>query len=322
MRRPPRPTIPDDIPERTLTIPDSQAGVRLDKALRDSFTDLSREYVRELIRDGFVMINDRPARAPSQLCKTGEVVVLRLAPRRPDAGPPPPEFTILHQDDSIIIINKPPGLAAHRNEGVRRGSVADYAQRDFGSLPSLQGENRPGIVHRLDKDTSGVMVLARQPEAFFALRKQFADRTVSKEYRALVFGELRFESEWVEQPIARNPLRPSKMSVLEGGRESSTYIEVIQRFRGFTYVLCRPKTGRTHQIRVHLAWLGHPVVGDTVYKIRKRFEMPPDAPPIKRQLLHAYSLEFEHPATQERVTYEAPLPEDFKSILTYLTARA
>lgn len=320
MPRPPR-NPPEDFPARILTIPDSLAGVRMDKALRELLPEFSRVYLRELVKNGFVIINNKPVRAPADACVAGQEVHVHLAPRRDESGPPPPEFEVLHRDDEMIVINKPPGLAAHRNEGVRRGSVADYAQRDFGLLPSLQGENRPGIVHRLDKDTSGVMLLARTTEAFFALRKQFADRTITKEYRALVFGELRFESEWIEQPIDRNPARPSKMSVMEGGRESSTYVEVIERFRGFTYILCRPKTGRTHQIRVHLSWLGHPIVGDTVYKIRNKFEMPPGAPDVKRQLLHAYSIELDHPADSTRLSFEAPIPEDFNSMLRFLAAR-
>lgn len=308
-----------ETPERRLVVPESLHEVRLDKALRDLLPEFSRVYLRDLVADGFVTIGKRVQRKPSFLCQTGDEITIRLAPRIVNDAPPPPEYQLLHVDDSIIVINKPPGLAAHRNEGIWRGSVADYARRDFGLLPSLQGENRPGIVHRLDKDTSGVMVLARSPEAFFSLREQFADRTIAKEYHALIYGNLRFESEWIEQPIGRNPVRPTKMSVIDGGREASTLVEVIEQFQDFSYIRCRPKTGRTHQIRVHLSWLGHPIIGDAVYRIRRHHNsLPETAPPVARQLLHAFSLELKHPATGERTKFEAPLPEDFQGLLTFL----
>jgi 23S rRNA pseudouridine1911/1915/1917 synthase len=308
-----------EAPEHTLIVPDALDGVRLDKALRDLLPGFSRAYLRDLVVDGFVKIGGKIERKASYPCQAGERIVVLLAPRLATDEPPPPEFTVLYSDETIIVINKPPGLAAHRNEGVWRGSVADYAQRDFGLLPSMQAANRPGIVHRLDKDTSGVMVLARTEAAADHLKQQFRGRSIEKEYRAIVFGKLRFDSEWIEQPIGRNPKRPTKMSVLEGGRESSTYVEVAERFEDFTYVICRPKTGRTHQIRVHLSWLGHPIVGDTVYRIRKNaYSLPPDAPPVTRQLLHAHALEFDHPATETRMRFEAPIPDDFERLLQYL----
>lgn len=319
MRRPPRPET-GELAVREVVVDHMHAGERLDKVLRDLLPDCSRVYLRDLIKDGFVKINNRVVKRPSHECEANIRVAVAMAPRRPDHGPPPPEFRVLHHDESVIVIQKPPGLAAHRNEGVRRGSVADYAQRDFGVLPSMQGDDRPGIVHRLDKDTSGVMVLARTPESFIALKQQFVERTIHKEYRAIIFGELRFDSEWIEQPIDRNPARPSKMSVMEGGRDSATFVEVVERFRGFTYVRCLPRTGRTHQIRVHLSWLGHPIVGDTVYRSRNsRNELPEGAPPVLRQLLHAFAIEFVHPSTDAQVRYEAPLPEDFEQLLQYLS---
>lgn len=295
-------------------------GLRLDKALRALLPDLSRSYLRDLVELRQVRVGGRVETKPRYLCQRGEELRVRLAPRREEEGPPPPNFRVLHEDPSILVIAKPAGLPVHRNEGVRRHTVADYAQRDFGLLPALQGAERPGIIHRLDKDTSGVMVLARTPEAFHAIRDQFRSRTVGKEYRAIVLGELRFDSEWIEKPIGRDPARPTRMSVMEeGGRESATYVEPVERFRGFTHVRCLPKTGRTHQIRVHLSSSGHPIVGDNVYRTQRWKQLlPPEAPPVARQLLHAYALEFAHPATGRRVRFIEEPPEDFERFLVFL----
>jgi len=311
----------DPVPERRVVVPETLAGVRLDKVLHALLPDQSRSYLRELVKRRFVRIGTRVEHRPRHLCQTGAEIVVRLAPRRSDeAGPPPPEFRVLHHDDAILVISKPAGLAAHRNENELRATVADYAQRDFGLLPSLQGMNRPGIVHRLDKDTSGVMVLARTSEAFHGLRDQFAARTVAKEYRAIVFGELRFESQWIESSLDRHPVHTGRMTVVaEGGRESATFVESLERFGAFSFLRCVPKTGRTHQIRVHLTSIGHGIVGDRLYRSsRGRTVLPEGAPPVARHLLHALSLEIDHPTTGERMRFEAPIPGDFEAFLAWL----
>jgi 23S rRNA pseudouridine1911/1915/1917 synthase len=313
----------DDSPERALVVPPDLHDLRIDKALHRLIPELSRSYLRELVEAGHVRVGSRVEIRPRYLCQAGETIRVRLAPRRVEEGPPPPNFRVLHVDDAILVIAKPAGLPVHRNEGVKRHTVADYAQRDFGLLPTIQGAERPGIIHRLDKETSGVMVLARTPEAFHHIRDQFRARSVSKEYRAVILGEMRFESEWIEKPIGRDPARPTRMSVMEeGGLESATFIEAIERFRGFTYVRCVPKTGRTHQIRVHLASLGHPVVGDKVYKTQRwKQVLPLDAPPIARHLLHARALELAHPASGKRARFVDEVPEDFEAFLRFLRNR-
>ncbi len=306
-----------------VIVPESLHGLRLDKALRELLPDQSRAYLRDLVKGGFVRVGRRRETKPRYLCQQGDRIQVELAPRVADDGTMPPEFRVIHVDDAILVIDKPAGLAAHRNEREARGTVADYAQRDFGLLPSLQGDSRPGIVHRLDKDTSGVMVLARTAEAFHLLREQFRARIVQKEYRALVYGTLRFDSEWIEQAIGRDPARPTRMSVMaEGGRESATLVESVERFRDFSHVLCRPKTGRTHQIRVHLTWLGHAIVGDRVYRPRRgRTLLPDGAPHTTRHLLHARAITFVHPVSGEEVTFEAPLPDDFERFRAWLRSR-
>lgn len=312
----------EDYPEQTVTVPAALAGTRLDKVLRELMPDQSRAYLRDLVEFGFVKVGARVENKARYLCKEGDVVRLRLVPRRVETGPPPPTFRVLHHDDSILVIAKPAGLPAHRNERELRGTVADYAQRDFGLLPTIQGAARPGIVHRLDKDTSGVMVLARTDDAAHELKRQFAARTVRKEYRAIVYGELPLDSYWIDKAIDRDPHRPSRMSVVdEGGRESETFVEVVKRARGFTHVRCAPKTGRTHQIRVHMASIGHSIVGDRVYRrMRGPLELPAGAPPVARQLLHAHRLEFDHPATGERIAFEADLPDDFRAFVEWMGA--
>jgi 23S rRNA pseudouridine1911/1915/1917 synthase len=307
-------------PERVFVVPEELHELRIDKALHSLIPELSRSYLRELVEGGHVRVGARLETRPRYLCQKGESLRVRLAPRRVEEGPPPPNFRVLHVDDSMLVISKPPGLPVHRNEGVRRHTVADYAQRDFGLLPTIQGAERPGIIHRLDKETSGVMVLGRTPEAFHHIRDQFRKRTVSKEYMAVILGEMRFDSEWIEKPIGRDPLRPTRMSVVpEGGLESATFVEAVERFRGYTLARCLPKTGRTHQIRVHLSSAGHPIVGDKVYKTQRwKQVLPADAPPVTRQLLHAQALEFTHPVTGKRVRFVDEPPEDFEAFIGYL----
>jgi len=182
---------------------------------------------------------------------------------------------------------------------------------------------RPGIVHRLDRDTTGVMLVARDEAAFTALRRQFHDRLVDKEYRCIVFGEPRFDSDWIERAIGTDARHPDRMTVLEdGGRDASTFYEVVERFAGFAHVSCRPKTGRTHQIRVHMTSIGHSLVGDRLYRSRRRQqdELPAQAPDPGRQCLHARSLSVTHPATHERLVVEAPMASDMERLLAWLRA--
>lgn len=312
----------DDFEVREVVVPRELAGERLDKVLHALLPEYSRAHLRDLVDLGHVRVGNRVETRARYLCNEAQRISVVLAPRRVEQGPPAPEFRVLHVDESILVISKPAGLPAHRNEGVKRGTVADYAQRDFGLLPALQGRDRPGIIHRLDKETSGVMVLARTTEAFLGVREQFQARTVRKEYRAIVLGEPRFDTEWIEKPIGRDPRRPTRMSILTDGRDASTLVEVLERFEGFTHVACKPTTGRTHQIRVHLLTSGLPVVGDRVYRTRRWNDvLPAGAPPAARQFLHAYSLEFRHPSTGAWLRFEDPLPEDMAAFLRFLRAR-
>jgi 23S rRNA pseudouridine1911/1915/1917 synthase len=303
-------------------------GRRLDAFLAAQPEVGARAAARRLLDAGMVFVSGRRAK-PATTLLAGDVVdftVLVDALRDPLAPDLPlPEVPILYDDADLCVIDKPAGLAAHPPEDPRvvAHTVASWARTRYGELPSPPDVDRPGIVHRLDRDTTGVMVVAKTEVAMADLRMQWKERLVEKEYRCIVFGEPRFQSDWIEKAIATDPRHPDRMTTVEeGGRESSTYYEVIERFGDFAYVRCLPKTGRTHQIRVHMTAIGHSLVGDRVYRSQKRQHdaLPPGAPPMPRQALHARALAFTHPSTRERLRLEAPLPADMVELLAWLRA--
>lgn len=310
----------------TRTVPPCDAGVRLDVFLASQPEVLSRTQARRMIDLGLVQVPGQRVRAGLTLDRD-QAVQFRLDPHAaadplaPDL--PLPDIRLLYDDPDLCAIDKPVGVAAHPPEGRHQPAhtVASWARARFGELPTVADAERPGIVHRLDRDTSGVMLVAKSGHAFEFLRAQFRDRMVAKEYHAIVYGVPRFHSDWIERAIGADPKRPERMAVVdEGGRDASTYYEIVERFDGFCHVLCRPKTGRTHQIRVHMMSIGHSLVGDRVYRSRRRQHdrLPPAAPDPGRHCLHAHKLTVPHPATQEPLTVEAPLPRDLELLLAWL----
>ena len=303
-------------------------GSRLDVFLARQPELDSRVRAKELVRSGLVQV-DGTGGKPGQNLKLGQTVTLRLGEEEPEVEVeviPAPDIEVIHEDAHLLVIHKPAGITVHSPEGKRsRGpTVAGLMVERFGELPRLAGEDRPGIVHRLDRDTSGVMVLARTGESFHFLRGQFRARSVRKEYRALVYGEPRFDSEHVERGIGPDPRNPSRMAIRDqGGRSASTYYEVVERLSGFAYLRCLPKTGRTHQIRVHMMSVGHSLIGDRLYRSRKvqHRDLPPGAPDPGRQCLHALRIGLRHPRTHEEVEFEAPLAADFARLLDWLRAQ-
>jgi 23S rRNA pseudouridine1911/1915/1917 synthase len=302
------------------------AGERIDKVLANLIPDTSRTRLKGLVREGCVVIGGEVCVRPGRPAEAGELIDVELRARPRLQSGPPTNLRVLHEDDDLIVIHKAPRTLAHPTSGIAGHTVSEMAAERYGPLPTLQGADRPGIVHRLDAATSGVMVLGRSAHAFGALMNQFRARTVEKTYLALVYGEPRFDTGWIDGAIMRSERDPGRFAVVPEeapagtGRAASTYWEVEERFDGLALLRCRPKTGRTHQIRVHLTSIGHPLVGDNLYKRRggPPVVLPKEAPMLARQGLHALRIEFEHPAKGERVSFEAPLEPDMVALLEWL----
>lgn len=312
-----------------MVAPES-AGLRLDVFLARMIPDQSRSFLARAIEKGAVRVDGVVARASVKL-KAGSLVCFDV-PEPPRAGPAaeeiPLEFLLL--DDVMAAVNKPPGMVVHPAKGNWKGTLAGalkwHLEREGGGLSTLGGPTRPGIVHRLDRDTSGVIVVARSEEAHHRLAKQFERRTVEKTYLAITQGQPSFDRDEISAPIGIHPYQREKMAVRQDhatSREAVTRYEVIERFRGAALVRVAPKTGRTHQIRVHLAHIGCPVLCDMLYSGRSVIEptlfgLPAGPPLLTRQALHAASLAIDHPATGERLQLAAPLPADMEQMLVAL----
>ena len=311
------------------------AGKRIDAYLAARYPDYSRSVIQKVIDARAVLINGEPTKASAKVREGDEIRV--WLPDLGDGTHPPEDIPleIIYEDASFTVVNKPPGLVTHPAKGNWSGTMVNALQFHFDSLSTVGGENRPGIVHRLDRDTSGLLIVAKEDKAHKDLARQFEDRTIRKEYLALVFGEPSRDSDFIERPIGMHPAQREKMairSVNDGGREAATFYEVLERFRGYALVRCRPKTGRTHQIRVHLTSIGHPILADKMYAGRgATFTVGdllgadhPDAAHvlIGRQALHAHALDLKHPATGVPITFNAPLPADMAAALAALRAHA
>ena len=277
------------------------AGERLDHYLQARMSGYSRARLQAWIKDGLVSVNGAPAK-PSMIVRGGERIEVSPADLPPlKAEPEDAPIEILYEDASVIAVNKPAGLVVHAGAGASSGTLVNRLVHHFNALSQVGGELRPGIVHRLDRGTSGVMLIARTDAAHRALAAQFAGRTTEKTYLALVEGRVNAESGRITKPIARDPVHRTRMTArLEHGRDALTEYHVLRRFEKFTYLEVRIGTGRTHQIRAHLASIRHPVAGDKLY----------GAQVAGRIFLHAWRIRFDSPATGERVTVEAPLPRD------------
>jgi 23S rRNA pseudouridine1911/1915/1917 synthase len=282
----------------------ADAGTRLDVFLAAAAPELSRSRLQTLIKHGMVRIDNRPARS-SERIREGQFISLEIPPAETvsmEAEAIP--LTILYEDADLIVVNKPPGMVVHPAAGNREHTLVNALLHHCRGLSTIGGEQRPGIVHRLDKETSGCIAIAKNDAAHHALSRQFASRNVTKIYLALVRGRLRGRSGTIDAPIARHPVHRKKMAVCAPGegRNARTDFRVVREFADATELECTLHTGRTHQIRVHLKHLGHPILGDAVYGTRG---------PYPRQMLHAWKLGFEHPQTGARIQCEAPLPADF-----------
>lgn len=316
-----------------FVVDEPMVGVRVDQVLSQRFSQFSRSYLARAIEKGAVRVDGIAAKASLKL-KPGSTVCFTVPqppPRGPEAEEMPLDF--LHLDDVMAVVNKPPGMVVHPAKGNWKGTLAGglkwHLERrqeaaEAGGLSQAGGPTRPGIVHRLDRDTSGVIVVARNDAAHQVLAKQFEHRTVAKTYLAITQGQPEFDRDEINLPIGIHPYQREKMAIRGGhstSREAVTRFEVVERFRGAALVQVQPKTGRTHQIRVHLAAIGCPVLADALYSGRSQIEPrlfggPRDAGPIlTRQALHAASLAIDHPSSGERLTFTAPLPADMEAVL-------
>ena len=286
------------------------AQLRLDRFLAKQLPDYSRSRLQQLIRTGFVRLNGATTR-PRQLVRSGDKVELTEPPlEKIESQPEPIPLEILFEDNDLIVINKPAGLVVHPGAGHRQHTLVNALLSHCTSLSGIGGKERPGIVHRLDKETSGCLVVAKNDEAHRELSRQFAERVVEKTYLALVAGKLRKRAGVIEEKIGRHPVHRQRMSVSSSrGRPAKTEYRVVRSGNQASLVECRLHSGRTHQVRVHLHHLGHPVVGDRIYA--PKVYATRAAKDFPRQMLHAWKLGFQHPGTGDWKSLEASLPDDF-----------
>lgn len=299
--------------EKSIKVTEGGKNVRADVFVSENEEDISRSFAGRLFSEGLAKVNGRAAK-PSLKLKEDDVITFTLPePEAIDAVPEDILLDIVYEDDSVLVINKPRGMVVHPAVGNERGTVVNAALFHCqGSLSGINGSVRPGIVHRIDKDTTGLLVIAKNDRAHKSLTDQLADRSLSRVYYALVNGNIKEDGGTVDAPIGRSPKDRKKMAVVPDGRSAVTDFEVIERFGAYTLVRCKLRTGRTHQIRVHMKHIGHSVVGDKAYGIKnERFA-------LAGQLLHAKEISFIHPETGEKVTFSCPLPEDFAAVLEVL----
>jgi 23S rRNA pseudouridine1911/1915/1917 synthase len=294
-----------------------EAGKRLDLVLHQRFPQYSRARLQGWIKDGRVRVNGEPRRA-SYLVHSGDAVDVEPAGPVPlHAAPEEIPLTVLYEDQDVVAIDKPAGMVVHAGAGVHSGTLVNALLHRFGSLSRAAGELRPGIVHRLDRYTSGVLLVAKNDAAHQRLAEQFASRQVEKTYLALVHGNIKQERGRIEKPIARDPKQRVRMTArLARGRAAWSEYRVLRRLQGFTLLEVRIGTGRTHQIRVHLASIGHPVVGDRLYGAPAKISGQPTLP---RYFLHAHRIKFAQPSTGKPVTIESPLAPELEAWLKHLT---
>jgi len=289
----------------------SDTGKRVDLFLQERLPEHSRSRIQQWIRDGRARIGGMPVKASLRL-RGGETVEVEPAEPPPlHAVPEALPVDVLYEDADVVAIDKPAGMVVHAGAGIRGGTLVNALLHRFGALSGVAGELRPGIVHRLDRYTSGVLLVARTDAAHRRLAEQFSARTVEKVYLALVHGRVKADSGRIEKPVARDRIRRTRMTTrLASGRAAITEYRVLQRFQGFTLLEVRIRTGRTHQIRVHMASMGHPVAGDRLYGA------PPH--PSGRFFLHSHRTAFNQPTTGERITVVSPLPGDLSNWLKTL----
>jgi 23S rRNA pseudouridine1911/1915/1917 synthase len=298
----------------TLTLTADQGGERADTFLARSVPDLTRSAAQRLLEEGTVIRSGRPLKKNDKLSLGDTLAVTLPDPEPVSIVPQNIPLDVVYEDGDVIVVNKPVGMVVHPAPGHPDGTLVNALLYHCGtSLSGINGELRPGIVHRIDRDTSGLIIAAKNDRAHLALAAQLQDHTLARVYEAVAVGNFREDSGTVNAPIGRHPVERKKMTVdRKNGRPAVTHWTVLTRYPGYTHVECRLETGRTHQIRVHLSFIGHPLLGDVVYGSRKPY------PGLAGQCLHAKQLKFLHPTTGALVELECPLPEWFQTVLNRL----
>ena len=292
-----------------LTVDDMLTG-RIDKVLAHQFNQFSRSHLQKWIEDGNVRVNGQPVKPKYKLAVGDQVVIEPEAPQKVDLTPEKIPLDIVYEDDDVIVVNKPQGMVVHPAPGHPDHTLVN-ALLYHSPLSTINGEFRPGIVHRIDKDTSGLLLVAQNDLAHRSLAAQLKAKTNQREYVALVHGVIKQDAGTINAPIGRSKKDRKKQAVVSDGRHAVTHFKVLHRFRHYTLVSCRLETGRTHQIRVHMKSIGHPLAGDPLYGPRKTL-------PGRGQYLHARLLGFKHPRTGKELVFTAPLPEYFQQMLDKL----
>ncbi len=291
------------------------SGRRVDVVAAERLPQYSRSRIAHLAQDGRILVDGTPRKPAFRLRLGQKVRVLVPTPEPPNLRPEPIPLAVVYEDADLLVVNKPPGLTVHPAPGHPSGTLVNAVLAHAPDLSGIGGTLRPGIVHRLDKDTSGLLAIAKSDEAHRSLAAQLRAHTVVRIYLALVRGSIRRKAGVISAPVGRHPVHRTRVAVTARGRAAVTHYTVLERFPGATLVACRLETGRTHQIRVHMTHIGHPILGDPVYGRAS-------APEMRRQALHAARLEFTHPRTGRRLVCTASLPEDFQRLLTHLRREA
>lgn len=288
---------------------------RLDIYLNEKFSEWSRSHIQKLIVDGLITVDGARVKASFKIAGGEEIFIREVDAAEVDYAPENLPLDILYEDADIIVVNKARGMTVHPADTVKSGTLVNALLYHCKDLSGINGVKRPGIVHRLDKDTSGVMVVAKTDAAHLSLAAQIKDKIATRTYLAIVHGVLTDNAGIISGAIGRDKVDRKRMAITPDGKLAVTEFKVLERFENFTYVECKLQTGRTHQIRVHMKAIGHPLLGDTKYTARKNFF------DIKGQALHSHTLSLVHPTTGERMTFTAPLPDDMEKILIQLRVR-
>ena len=301
-----------------MTVSGEQAGQRLDRVIPGEFDQLSRSYFQKLLEQGSVTLNGSVCTEKKRAAAEGDRIRIVLPePQKTDVEPQDIPLDIVYEDSCLLVVNKPAGMVVHPAPGSPDRTLVNALMHHCGDdLSSINGVLRPGIVHRIDKDTSGLLVVAKNDQAHEKLSAQLAEHSITRRYLALVLDNIKQDEGTIDLPIGRDHGNRLRNAVVSGGRRAVTHYRVLERFGRYTFIEARLETGRTHQIRVHMSYMRHPLLGDTLYG------PPKNRAGAGRQMLHAGVLGFVHPLTGEYMEFEAPLPEDFTEVLERLRSRA